>query len=51
METHQALSIDSKNKIKRLETDLQGITEKLNSTTQNRFEEVGSLEKRFIETQ
>ena len=51
METHQALSLDSKNKIKRLETELQTVTERLNSAAQNRFEEVGSLEKRYTETQ
>lgn len=33
METHQALSVESKNKIKRLEQELQGMTEKLNSAT------------------
>ena len=27
------------------------MTERLNSTTQNRFEEVGTLEKRYTETQ
>lgn len=51
METHQALSVDSKNKIKRLETELQTVTERLSSAAQNRFEEVGSLEKRYTETQ
>ena len=51
METHQALSLDSKNKIKRLEAELQTVTERLNSAAQNRFEEVGSLEKRYTETQ
>ena len=51
METHQALSVESKNKIKRLEQELQGMTEKLNSATQNRYEEVGTLEKRFTEKQ
>ena len=50
METHSALSQDSKNKIKRLETELQTITEKMNSAAQNRFEEVGTLEKRFAES-
>ena len=50
METHSALSQDSKNKIKRLETELQAVTEKMNSAAQNRFEEVGSLEKRFAES-
>ena len=51
METHQALTLDSKNKIKRLETELQSLTERLSSATQNRFEEVGSLEKRYTQTQ
>ena len=51
METHQALTLDSKNKIKRLETELQTVTERLNNATQNRFEQVGSLEKRYTETQ
>lgn len=51
METHQALSIDSKNKVKRLENELQTVIERLNNATTNRFEEVGSLEKRYTETQ
>ena len=33
METHQALTVDSKNKIKRLETELQTVTEKYTSTS------------------
>ena len=37
--------------MKRLETELQTTAERLASTTQNRFEEVGSLEKRYTETQ
>jgi len=33
METHQALSIDSKNKVKRLESELHSVSERLNSAT------------------
>ena len=51
METHQAMSLESKNKIKRLEQELHNVTERLTNTTQNRYEEVGSLEKRFSEKQ
>ena len=49
METHQAMSLESKNKIKRLEQELHNVTERLTNATQNRYEEVGSLEKRFTE--
>lgn len=49
METHQAMSLESKNKIKRLEQELHNVSERLTNTTQNRYEEVGSLEKRFTE--
>ena len=51
METHQAMSLESKNKIKRLEQELNNVSERLTNTTQNRYEEVGSLEKRFTEKQ
>lgn len=51
METHQALNVDSKSKIKRLETQLSDVTEKLTSATQNRQEDIGTLEKRLQEMQ
>ena len=49
METHQALNVDSKSKIKRLETQLSDVTEKLTVATQNRQEDIGSLEKKLQE--
>ena len=51
METHQALNVDSKSKIKRLESQLSEVTEKLTSATTNRQEDIGSLEKKLLEAQ
>ena len=36
METHQALNSDSKGKVRRLESELAAVTEKLSSATMNR---------------
>ena len=51
LDTHQALSVDSKNKVNRLESELQTVTEKLNQATMNRHEDISALEKRFVEAQ
>ena len=51
METHQALNVDSKGKVRRLESELAAITEKLNAATQNRQEDIGQLEKKLLEAQ
>ena len=51
METHQALNGDSKGKVKRLESELAAVTEKLNAATMNRQEDIGQLEKRLMDAQ
>ena len=51
IDTHQALNMDSKSKVGRLETELQIVTEKLNQTTQNRHEEMQALERKCVEAQ
>ena len=51
METHQALSGDSKGKIKRLEAENQALTAKIQQALSSRHEDVGALEKQYVEAQ